>query len=305
MDVVLEELCNAGLEVNAGKTTAWTRDPSVPLSRRLQLLRKASFRCLGAAAPWMDAEDPLSRLPAHELADGDAAVREAGRFRDRLAQLAAAGLSHKTAFQLLQTYSAGCVTHLLRANYEDDDWVQRLDEIWLSIVSDLAGDALDDSQKKQAFLRLPDGGLGITSAADTASLAYLASWALTLREVSATLGVSSWSAFLERCEPLGARIAQAEAAFRQRAGGEFEAADWVSCLAEPRGKLQGVWGHRLKAKQKRDLLQQLPLDDKVDLRSSGGPGAGGFLEPPIRKEGGDPKQMPTSTSKSPSETGCV
>ena len=81
------------------------------------------------------------------------------------------------AFQLLQAYSAGCVTHLLRANFEEGPWLQRLDDTWLAIVQDIVGDPLPQDRRKQLFLRLADGGLGLTSAMETASLAFLASWA--------------------------------------------------------------------------------------------------------------------------------
>ena len=68
--------------------------------------------------------------------------------------------------------------------------------------------------------------------------------------------------------------------------------DWVSLLSEPRGKLQGFWSGRLREHAKDALLRSLPEDDCVDLRSSGGPGSGGFLEPPSPWDDEEPASMP-------------
>ena len=190
-NITVEELKAVGLEINVAKTTAWTNDPPAPLPEALASYRVPTFKCLGAHAPWLDNEDPLSGLPVHHATDGEAAVREAARFRERLAQLRASGLGNQLAFQLLQAYSAGCVTHLLRANFEEGPWLQRLDDTWLAIVQDIVGDPLPQDRRKQLFLRLADGGLGLTSAMETAPVAFLASWAFVLPEVAATVGAVS------------------------------------------------------------------------------------------------------------------
>ena len=68
--------------------------------------------------------------------------------------------------------------------------------------------------------------------------------------------------------------------------------DWVGLLAEPRCKLQSFWCSHLREHRKDQLLQSLPVDDRVDFRSFGGPGAGGFLEPPVPFEDEAVKLMP-------------
>ena len=139
--ICVEELQRAGLQIRADKVAAWTKDPTAPLPESLADQRIYQLKCLGARAPWLQHDDPLARLPVHALTDGDAAILEAQRFRERLAQLRAGELRGQTAFHLLQAYSAGCVTHLLRANYEHGSWVERLDEVWAGTVEDLASDA--------------------------------------------------------------------------------------------------------------------------------------------------------------------
>ena len=293
--IVCEELQKVGLQLDPSKTAAWTKDPAAPVPATFADARTPTFKCLGATAAWLDTEDdPLARLPVHHLCDGDAVVSEAARFRARLAQVRAGGLGDQVAFQLLQTYSAGCVTHLLRANYEHGAWVQRLDDVWVGVGEDLAGEVLDDTRRKQLFLRLSDGGFGLTSAKATAPLAFLASWALTLPVVAATVGVVSWSTFTQRCGSVGDSIRASEAELARLGGGKLTPPDWVSCMSDPRAKLQGSWAHALKRANRQALLDELPEDDRVDFRSCGGPGAGGYLEPPVIREDEKPVTMPNT-----------
>ena len=151
-------------------------------------------------------------------------MREAARFRERVAQLRASGLGNQVAFQLLQTYSAGCVTHLLRANFEEGPWLQRLDDTWLAIVQDIVGDPLPQDRRKQLFIRLADGGLGLTSAMETAPLAFLASWAFVLPEVAATVGTVSWASFSQQCHTVGDSVRKAEERMAQLGGGSTHSA---------------------------------------------------------------------------------
>ena len=57
LDFVVSELTGVGLTVNAGKTAAWTLDPSAPLPGRLAGLRVPKCEVLGAVAPWLDERD--------------------------------------------------------------------------------------------------------------------------------------------------------------------------------------------------------------------------------------------------------
>ena len=68
--------------------------------------------------------------------------------------------------------------------------------------------------------------------------------------------------------------------------------NWVALLAEPKAKLQTFWSARLQELRAKALRDSLGQDDQVDLRSAGGPGAGGFLEAPVLFEDEVPKPMP-------------
>ena len=76
--------------------------------------------------------------------------------------------------------------------------------------------------------------------------------------------------------------------------GQLTAPDWVCCLFEPRAKLQGSWGHKLKSLNREVYLDLLSQDDKVDFRSFGGPGAGAFLEAPVVREDETPTFVPNA-----------
>ena len=291
MDLVVGELTRIELMVNAGKTAAWTLDPLVPLPGRLAGLRVSRCEVLGATAPWLDEQD-LTRVGVHCLADGAGIVRSAEEFVSKLVELRGGGLSKRWCFVLLQSFSHGHVTHFLRSNYEASGWPRQFDDVLVRGVEGLVGEALGQDQREQCFLRLAGGGLGLASAERSAEAAYLGSWGLLLKDVCSILGVNSWEGFRSKCGPLADKLAEAEAKLLQAAGESIRPVDWVSLLSEPKPKLQGFWSGRLHDHQLRLLLARLLLDEQVDLRSAGGPGAGGFLEAPVAFDDMQPKAMP-------------
>ena len=162
----------------------------------------------------------------------------------------------------------------------------------MDALENMLSDTFSDDQRAQVFLRLADGGLGFGSAEAAVATAYLGSWALTLKDVARCLGETSWGGFQTRCGAVAASISRAEAHLHQLAGGSLGGVNWVDCLAEPKPKLQGVWSAKLRDWGRKELLRTLGEDDRVDFRSAGGPGAGGFLEPPVQLEGEKPAEMP-------------
>jgi len=292
MQAVVDELEGAGLTVNADKTAAWTLDPQAPLPAGVQGLRKDKCEVLGATAPWLDPEGDFSRLGVHSFADGLSVVASAQAFVTRVVELRGAGLSTWASFLLLQTFSHGHVNHLLRANYEGSGWAKQFDDTLVGGLEHLVGQGLDEERRSLCFLRLADGGLGFGSAELSAEAALLGSWALSLKDVADCVGATSWEGFRSRCAPLAAGIQEAEAKLLRDAGGKIQPVDWVALLGEPRAKLQRFWYARQQECRKEALLGRLGSDDKVDVRSAGGPGAGGFLEPPVPFEDEVPKLLP-------------
>ena len=219
-------------------------------------------------------------------------VQSARDFVARVVALRGAGLSAQAAFLVLQAFSHGHVNHLLRANHEDTGWAREFDGVVVGGVESLVQASLDEGQRAQCFLKLAEGGLGLGSAEQVAGAAFLGSWALTLKSVASVVGVSSWAGFQSQCGPVASELARAERKLIQDSGGAIQPVDWVGLLSEPRGKLQGFWSAKLREHCKQTLLQRLPLDDQVDLRERGAPGAGGFLEPPVLWEDAVAKGMP-------------
>ena len=97
--------------------------------------------------------------------------------------------------------------------------MQRLDDTWLAIVQDIVGDPLPQDRRKQLSLRLADGGLGLTSATETAPLAFLASWAFVLPEVAATVE----SGLCHGLRSVGDSIRKAEECMAQLGKGQLSA----------------------------------------------------------------------------------
>ena len=202
LNAVVTELEGVGLTVNADKTAVWTKDPLTPLPPRLQRLRVTQCEVLGATAPWLDTDGDFSRVRIHNFTDSSKVLDSARTFVAKVAELRKAGLGAKVAFLVLQAFSHGHVTHVLRANYECSGWAKQFDDVLVGGVESLVGSSLREDQREQLFLRLADGGLGFASAAQATEAAYLRSWALTLKEVVACVGVNSWEGFRDKCGPL-------------------------------------------------------------------------------------------------------
>jgi hypothetical protein len=66
---------------------------------------------------------------------------------------------------------------------------------------------------------------------------------------------------------------------------------WVGLPSEPKAKLQSFLSAGLQEQLLAELRASLGEDDQVDLRTAGGPGAGGFCKLPVLFEGEQPKTM--------------
>ena len=156
----------------------------------------------------------------------------------------------------------------------------------------MVGLPLSMDQRAQCFMRLSDGGLGFGSASQAAQAAFLGSWALALKDVADSLGVNSWEGFRSRCGPLASTIDDAETKLLADSGGNLQPVDWIGLLSEPKAKLQSFLSAGLQKQRLSELRASLSEDDQVDLRTAGGPGAGGFCEVPVLFEDEQPKTMP-------------
>jgi hypothetical protein len=147
----------------------------------------------------------------------------------------------------------------------------------LALVS---GDALDDSRRQLASLRLSDGGCAYGGLCWKAEAAFLGSWGLLLKEIAGSVGATSVEGFRSRCPTVWADIGRAEEALRLCGGNGGEPLDWIRLFGEPVAKLQGTWAKEISHSRRESILRSMPDDeDAADARSHGGPGAGSFLLP--------------------------
>ena len=224
-------------------------------------------------------------MSVHAGAGGIQALAKAVQFVKRLSELRAAGLSAESTFLLLRTYAQGCATHLLRANLQNQNWVDQLDSVLYGAVERLLGSDLTVDQRLQATLRLRDGGCAFPSARNTAAAAFLGSSALALHSVAQLLGATSLEEFRSRCPLTTAALKQAEDEARTLGGLDDVPFDWAACLAEPKPKVQGEMCRKASTILRKRLLERSGEDQKLTLRGAGGPGAGSFLLP---RQEGDP-----------------
>jgi len=140
---------------------------------------------------------------------------------------------------------------------------------------------LTQLQKDLASLRTRDGGLAYGGLPERSGTAYLASWALCLKQVAGELGVLSLAAFQAKCPDISAKMQMAESATLLLGANKGRALDWHQALRIPLSKKQGVWSKEIAKKKRDTLLSSLNEEDAADLRTNGGPGAGAFLMPPV------------------------
>ena len=300
--VVSDTVAAHGLQLNAGKTCVWTADRSATLSQPLEALRKPELRVLGADVRFLDRRDDrgVFGAPLRGTVAGTSVASAARALIARLAALQKAGLRAKTAFTVLHTYAQGCCNHLLRANYEEGEWLDQLEGELQKGLEQVVGESISDTQRQLASLRLKEGGLAFGGLRLKAETAFLSSWALLLKEVAGVLGATSVETFSSRCPTVWGDIGRAERALRRVGGNDGKPLEWIGLLDEPAAKLQGVWGRELSEARRDSVLRSLPELDAADARSHGGPGAGPFS---YRRSKGA-QRCQTVTSTSPCEIAC-
>ncbi len=184
-DVVSRAMSDVGLALNNGKTKAWVRNPAVPLPDGLPFNRVGSLKVLGSQVAWLDREDSLA--PVHEAADPSPILQKARRLTDRVGKLLAHGLSARSAFLILQTFSKSCANHLLRANLETGPWLSELENILHNCLGKILvapgsnPEHVGPEQAQIASLRTKDGGLAFGGLKHTSPFAFIGSWFLCLK----------------------------------------------------------------------------------------------------------------------------
>jgi hypothetical protein len=210
-------------------------------------------------------------------------------YGNRLLELRQHGLSLQTAVLLHKGWANGSMVHHLRAHCVDRSFVEAWDaevtRFWeLALQRDL-----DPLQRAQLHLPPSLGGCGVTSLAQAREAAFLGSWEQCLAAVGEVSGSASAHQFRQGVRGIVTQIEAAALQYRQRGGScSTYAFDWQSVFVEPRRRRQRALTAKVQFDAYRSLLDSLlSSGDSAGLtvvRSAGGPGAGGFLEPPDEPE---------------------
>jgi hypothetical protein len=265
-----------GLELHAGKQRVWSPQPvEVPAGVELA----PCFTCLGAASLWVPEEcarvdfaGPSTQLEATFVSLVD--------FSRRLFLVREHGLSLATALTLHRAWAGGTLTHHLRSNLVEAGFTERWDEAVTAVWERELDRSLGPAERAQ--LRLPTrlGGCGVASAAIARLPAFLGSWELCLSEVASTLGANSAAQFRDFASSTRVTI-EAAAEELRRTGVRDYTFDWEEVFHAARRRRQHDLSRQLQIVAHGALLAALPPADQADLRSAGGTGAGGFLEPQL------------------------
>ncbi len=273
-----------GLELRDDKQRAWSPNPASlgDLSLPAGMSLSGSFTCLGASALWVsdesarvDVAGPGTRLEASLLA--------LAQFSTRLSELRDNGLSLATALTLLRAWAGGTLTHHLRSNLVEEHFTERWDAAVTAFWARELARPLGPGACSQIHLPTGLGGCGVPSASVARLPAFLGSWELCLAEVAQTLGANSAAQLRDTARATSISIEAAAAALRMAGVADYTF-DWEEVYHEARRRRQHDLSQALHKVAQRSLLAVLPPGAQADLRSAGGPGAGGFLEPQLTSE---------------------
>ena len=285
-------MAELGLRVNDSKTKVWSPNPRRDLPLGLHAKRVDSLPCVGAVVPYarperQDAEADWRDVPLQtDLHEGCTASLQA--FADRqaayfakLLELHRAGLSATYTLALARTWSQGAPVHLLRALPARQEQLQALDAGVADLVQTVLGDRLDETQARQLFLRIPEGGLGMGSAVTTGPAAWLGAWEGGLQHAAAAAGISSLDEF-RRLWPAWAQAVDSQDETQQQLQGKtLHGTRWVRTLVAANPKQQQAHARAAQAHQRKRLLDSLPSLEQDKILQASGPGAGSFMQPAV------------------------
>jgi hypothetical protein len=189
-------------------------------------------------------------------------------------------LSVHHAFALHRTFSDGAITHLLRAGVVSLEECRTWDATVASFWEQELGHTFTPDRAAQLFLPLKLGGLGFQSAEWRRSSAFLGSWSLCLSAVASASGFSSLSSF-RAAAPFVVQAINANVAELQGFGFVFKF-DWSRTFWVPARRVQKFIAREVHEVKLRQLLLFVSEEDRIDIRSAGGPGSGAFLLPPTQ-----------------------
>ena len=167
-----------------------------------------------------------------------------------------------------------------------DEWVQNVDRQITDVVGSLLHTSLDDSQRKQVFLRVKDGGLGLGSAELRKEAAWIGAWEgglhpllQQLQEILPDLseGPSGLQAIRERWPQWGEKVDKMERALKQKKGVSTRPSAWDILASAGAQKAQKGHAGQVYENFQKKFHASLKLEDSMEIRLSAGQEAGAFL----------------------------
>jgi hypothetical protein len=275
------ECAKVGLRSNVAKETiapGRATDPtSLPAGRKI---------CSRPVVLRHGAPSPVPVLPANSAVNGSQLAEDApeiGGLRSartqlyaRIKTLVAAGLPIQQAIFILQQRVGGDYVFLARTCGIALTVAQEMDRTLLNELKQLLGEEdWTTAAEKRLFTAVRDGGLGFGSMELTCPSSFAAAWHSNLPKVCARLGVEGVAALRSVSPWVDAAVSVCSAAFRLAIGADCVDPGDPEITIKQR-ELSGA----LSAKVIKELLEDpgmLPAD-RACLRSSGGPGAGAWLQ---------------------------
>ena len=280
------ELLGTGMELNLAKSTLWmppgSDPPAEPVGQLVphaRVLRTAAI--LGetdAPAPTHASDGPPTPTPSDPAYNALQTKRQ--HMCARLQRLHAAGLSTQVAVCALKALSAGDATFLARASGLPQEVIDALDHQLHNTATALLRlpPALGPDQRRQLYLPVRMGGLGLTRQGIVAPAAFEASWLQAAEALCTRFAMSSLEPIAHGCPQLRQAMKDTQA--------------WSTALGDPElptldgAPARPLTQHQLLADRHQHMYEQLtqdlalPRERRAALLSAGGPGAGGFLQPP-------------------------
>ena len=246
--------------------------------------------CLGASLPFLpggrrDEEDDgaeASRMPLLEEVPSDEHMERLQAYKRRLVQLQEAGLTTRSAQVLFRTYVNGAINHIQRANLTQEAWCLAWDVEVAGMVATWVGQELSQDQRLQVFLPLRDSGMGLGSAEARRAGAFVGSWEQCFSEVAGACGPETAEAVWEAAPLTRDALTRAQGVLRRQ--GASGSLDWERRLGSPAKRRQKHWVQEVQEAMKGQLEGMVEESERVELRTAGGKGSGGFLEAATEEE---------------------
>lgn len=279
LDKLRAEFAQVGLELNDAKVKVWAR-PGLSIPEALQPIRTDSLKCLGrhlSASGSGDGHPGLECLTP--VGDLTVETQQLAVMRDALLQLREAGLDRHTAVTLFRAYAGPAAQYALRAAVVPDSEARRYDLELAQSWSALLGRQVSAAETR-FWLPTRMGGVGAMSAVQRAAPSAWAAWSSVLPDLRDYFGADSAEALLDKAPVVQSALAGLHARVVALGAPSWFTQSTLSqaicCPVRAAQLMPHIHTRALK-----NLTGSMTTKQQAFYRTLRGPGAGGFLEPPL------------------------